>query len=80
MEWIITHGIVDDMSYRFLFQSKDIVVEKLVQFLVGEVDAELLKGVDLGENDRDTVLNNRTVDSHYLQDIATNELWLQISA
>lgn len=40
------------MSYRFLFQGKDIVVEELVQFLISEVDTQLLKGVGLGENDR----------------------------
>ena len=30
-----------------LFQHKHVVVEKLLQFLVGEVDAQLLKGVEL---------------------------------
>lgn len=33
--------------YRLLLQSKDIVVEKLVQLFICEVDAELLKGVCL---------------------------------
>ena len=28
---------------RLLLQGKDVVVEELVQFLIGEVDAELLK-------------------------------------
>lgn len=30
-----------------LFQHKHVVVEKLLQFFIGEVDAELLKGVEL---------------------------------
>ena len=33
--------------YRFLFKSKDVVVEELVQFFVGKVDTKLLKGVSL---------------------------------
>lgn len=33
-------------TYYFLFQSKDIMIEKLVQLFIGVVDAELLKGVD----------------------------------
>lgn len=36
----------DQKTYNFLFQSEDIVVEKLVQLFVGVVDAELLEGVD----------------------------------
>ena len=31
----------------FLFQNKHGVVEKLLQFLIGEVDAQLLQGVEL---------------------------------
>lgn len=34
-------------AYNFLFQMEDIMIEELVQLLVGEVDAELLEGVDL---------------------------------
>ena len=30
-----------------LFQYKHVVVEKLLQFLIGEVDAQLLQGVEL---------------------------------
>ena len=31
----------------FLLQDKHVVIEKLLQFLIGEVDAELLQGVEL---------------------------------
>ena len=31
----------------FLLQHKHVVVEKLLQFFIGEVDAKLLKGVEL---------------------------------
>ena len=31
----------------FLFQNKHGVIEKLLQFLIGEVDAQLLQGVEL---------------------------------
>lgn len=50
-QWIMQDCILIYMCYRLLFQGKDIVVEKLVQLLIGEVDTQLLKGVSLGENE-----------------------------
>ena len=34
----------------FLFKHKHVVVEKLLQFLVGKVDAKLLESVELKKN------------------------------
>lgn len=34
-------------THNFLFQMKHIVIEEFVEFFICEVDAELLKGVDL---------------------------------
>lgn len=49
-QWIMQNWILIYMCYRLLFQGEDIVVEKLVQLLIGEVDTQLLKGVSLREN------------------------------
>ena len=38
---------VNTKAYNLLLQCKHIVVEEFVEFLIGVVDAELLKGVDL---------------------------------
>lgn len=35
------------LAYYLLLQMKDVMVEKFVQLLVGEIDAHLLKGVNL---------------------------------
>ena len=47
------HAEVNESPFNALFlvllllQHKHVVVEKLLQFLIGEVDAELLEGVEL---------------------------------
>ena len=40
------------ITYYLLLKVEDIVVEKLVQLFICEVDAELLKGIDLRERER----------------------------
>lgn len=44
----IDEGPLDTLALvLFLFQHEHVVVEKLLQFLIGEVDAKLLKAVEL---------------------------------
>ena len=44
----------------FLFQDEHVVVEELLQLLVGEVDAQLFKGVVLQERKKEVVVKENT--------------------
>ena len=84
--WLEVEPKVDELPFDallavlLLLQHKHVVVEELLQLLVGEVDAQLLERVDLEGGQRDKL--NRTdnqdgllsVHAHYLEDLKTSNV------
>ena len=84
--WLEVEPKVDELPFDallavlLLLQHKHVVVEELLQLLVGEVDAQLLERVDLEGGQRNKL--NRTdnqdgllsVHAHYLEDLKTSNV------
>ena len=84
--WLEVEPKVDELPFDallavlLLLQHKHVVVEELLQLLIGEVDAQLLERVDLEGGQRNKL--NRTdnqdgllsVHAHYLEDLKTSNV------
>jgi len=84
--WLEVEPKVDELPFDallavlLLLQHKHVVVEELLQLLVGEVDAQLLERVDLegGQRDKLNHTDNQdgllSVHAHYLEDLKTSNV------
>lgn len=84
--WLEVEPKVDELPFDallavlLLLQHKHVVVEELLQLLVGEVDAQLLERVDLegGQRNKLNHTDNQdgllSVHAHYLEDLKTSNV------